>query len=193
MKKKILSMVLVGFMSLSMVACGGGGESGVSQEEYDKVVKERDQYKAELEETNEEKAVSTNENNSAEKVDLINIDTSEISLKYTNYEIKENTDYDGNTKKQLVVYFDFTNKMKEPMSSGSGFSSKAFQGGIELRASGGADFLNDMTKIKDGATINVGFLFDLNDTETPVEIEISSGIQFKGTENFVQQQEIVLE
>lgn len=193
MKKKILSMLLVGVTALSMVACGGGGESGVSQEEYDKVVKERDQYKAELEEMNEEKAVSTNENNSAEKVDLINIDTSEISLKYTNYEIKENTDYDGNTKKQLVVYFDFTNKMKEPMSSGSGFSSKAFQGGIELRASGGADFLNDMTKIKDGATINVGFLFDLNDTETPVEIEISNGIQFKGTENFVQQQEIVLE
>ena len=192
MKKKILSMLLVGVVALSTVACGGGGESGVSQEEYDKVVKERDQYKAELEEMNEEKAVSTNENNSAEKVDLINIDTSEISLKYTNYEIKENTDYDGNTKKQLVVYFDFTNKMKEPMSSGSGFSSKAFQGGIELRASGGADFLNDMTKIKDGATINVGFLFDLNDTETPVEIEISNGIQFKGTENFVQQQEIVL-
>ena len=50
MKKKILSMLLVGVTALSMVACGGGGESGVSQEEYDKVVKERDQYKAELEE-----------------------------------------------------------------------------------------------------------------------------------------------
>lgn len=49
MKKKILSMLLVGVTALSMVACGGGGESGVSQEEYDKVVKERDQYKAELE------------------------------------------------------------------------------------------------------------------------------------------------
>lgn len=195
MKKKILSMLLVGVTALSMVACGGGGESGVSQEEYDKVVKERDQYKAELEEIKqkEEKDVSTDENNGTEKVDSINIDTSEITLKYTNYEIKENTDYDGNTKKQLVVYFDFTNKMKDPMSSGSGFSSKAFQGGIELRASGGADFLNDMTKIKDGATINVGFLFDLNDTETPVEIEISNGIQFKGTENFAQQQEIALE
>lgn len=193
MKKKILSMLLVGVTALSLVACGGGGESGVSQEEYDKVVKERDQYKAELEETDEEKVVSTNENNSTEKVDSINIDTSEISLKYTNYEIQENTDYDGNVKKQLVVYFDFTNKMKEPMSSGSGFSSKAFQGGVELRASGGADFLNDMTKIKDGATINVGFLFDLNDTATSVEIEISNGIQFKGTESFAQQQEIVLE
>lgn len=45
MKKKILSMLLVGTMALSMTACGSGKESGVSEAEYDKVVKERDQYK----------------------------------------------------------------------------------------------------------------------------------------------------
>lgn len=50
MKKKILSMLLVGTMALSMTACGSGKESGVSEAEYDKVVKERDQYKEELEE-----------------------------------------------------------------------------------------------------------------------------------------------
>lgn len=42
MKKKILSILLVAITALSMTACGGGSESGVSQEEYDKVVKERD-------------------------------------------------------------------------------------------------------------------------------------------------------
>lgn len=49
MKKKILSILLVAITALSMTACGGGSESGVSQEEYDKVVKERDRCKAELE------------------------------------------------------------------------------------------------------------------------------------------------
>lgn len=46
MKKKILSIMLLLLISASLSACVS---SGVSKEEYDKVVKERDEYKAELE------------------------------------------------------------------------------------------------------------------------------------------------
>ena len=79
------------------------------------------------------------------------------------------------------------------MSSTNAFSCTAFQNGIELQGWGGAETLNDTTHIKDGATINVGFMFDLIDTENPVELNFSSGLNFEGVELFAQQQELNLQ
>ncbi len=56
--KKLKTILLTGVLAVSIVGCGN---SGVSQEEYDKVVKERDEYKAQLE------AAYGNEQNSEEK------------------------------------------------------------------------------------------------------------------------------
>ena len=83
--------------------------------------------------------------------------------------------------------------MSVAMSSSNAFSSIAYQDGIELQGWGGAEELNDTTSIKDGAKINVGFMFDLNNTETPVEFNLSNGLWFEGTQLFAQQQEIALQ
>lgn len=205
MKKRMLSILLIGTMVISLSACGGGG---VSQEEYDKVVAERDEYKALLEEigaggngTSSGQLQSEwiasggadNMDNGYEIVDSIDIDTDEVTVKYTNYEIVDSTDGDGNPIKRLIVYCDFTNKMSVAMSSSNAFSSIAYQDGIELQGWGGAEELNDTTSIKDGAKINVGFMFDLNNTETPVEFNLSNGLWFEGTQLFAQQQEIALQ
>lgn len=67
MKKEILTMILAGALGLSAVACGN---SAVSKEEYDKVVQERDEYKAELDAMKEEKKegeVKKEESNSEEQ------------------------------------------------------------------------------------------------------------------------------
>ena len=46
MRKKVIAVLL----TASVLLCGcGGNETGISQEEYDKVVAERDAYKLELE------------------------------------------------------------------------------------------------------------------------------------------------
>ena len=80
--------------------------------------------------------------------------------------------------------------MNSPMSSSNSINSIAYQGGIELQGWGGADYLNDMTDIKDGATLNVGFMFDLLNTDEPVEINLSNGIWYEGSETFSQTQKI---
>lgn len=51
MKKKIIICLLTSLLVISACSCGSGG---VSQEEYDKVVAERDQYKAQLDEISEQ-------------------------------------------------------------------------------------------------------------------------------------------
>ena len=49
--------------------------------------------------------------------DEIFVDNSEISLKYTGFEIRDDIDDNEQPIKRIVVYLDFTNKMNSPMSS----------------------------------------------------------------------------
>lgn len=64
MKKKFISVILSTIVAISITACNG---SGVSQEEYNKVVKERDEYKAQLEELTGTELSST-DNEDAETI-----------------------------------------------------------------------------------------------------------------------------
>lgn len=130
--------------------------------------------------------------NGYETVDEINVDTDDITIKYTGFEIRDDVNDNGQPIKRIIVYFDYTNKMSSPMNSSNAIDCIAYQGGIELQEWGGAEYLNDMTDIKDGATLNVGFMFDLLNTEEPLEINISEGLWFEGTKLFAQQQEIQL-
>ncbi len=198
MKKRILSMILVGVLALLLSACGESPEekkdsNDTAQSEPREESAEDEMSQAEwMEEYGNEKM-----QDGYEVVDEINIDTKEISLKYTGHEIIDSTDDDGNPIKQLIVYCDFTNKTNTATSSSYAISSQAFQNGIELQAWGGSEYneplKNEMVDIMDGATLNVGYLFDLRDTENPVKIRISSAFVFEEWEMFAQQQEIILQ
>ena len=189
MKKKILSMLLVGVVAISLIACGGNDENAPENREGGE-----DRAKM-LEEA--EKNVPENMEDGYEMVDSINIDTSEISMKYTGHEIIDDVDNDGQNQKRIVVYFDFTNKTSNAMSAGSTFMTFAFQNGVEMQGWGGSSYNesleNEMVDIMDGATINVAFLYDLKDETSPIKFRIENSYAFEGSEYFAQQQEIVLQ
>ena len=187
MMKRIVSILLVFLLSVSMVACGTEKKTGdTNQEQKAEDAKGDDELSQ-----SEWMAEHAGEyEDGYEVADNIDIDTSELSLKYTGYEIVDDVDDNDEPIKRIIVHFDFTNKTSVPMSSSSTFSCTSYQNGIELQAWGGTDELNDMTNIKDGATLNVGFMFDLIDTTNTVEINVSEGLAFEGTEIFAQKQEI---
>ncbi|MDO4471033.1 MAG: DUF5067 domain-containing protein [Bacillota bacterium] len=188
MKKKILATFLIFAIAFSMVACNGQKEKPEEMEGGE------DRAKM-LEEA--EKNVPEDMEDGYEIVDSINIDTSEISMKYTGHEIIEDVDNDGRNQKRLVIYFDFTNKTSSPMSAVSTFMTFAFQNGIEMQGWGGSSYneslKNEVVDIMDGATINVAFLYDLKDETSPVKFRIENSYAFEGTESFAQQQEISLQ
>ena len=80
------------------------------------------------------------------------------------------------------------------MSATSSFYTQAFQGGIEMQGWGGSNLNesleNEAVDIMDGATINVGFLFDLHDEKNPVKFRVSESLVYEGENQFAQQQEI---
>lgn len=94
-------------------------------------------------------------------------------------EIKESRitkTYDG--KPVIVVTYGFTNNSENPTSFCTAFEANAYQGGIGLNESFGVDMDdpyttdNQFKEIKTGATLDVDVAYELNDTETDVEIEV---------------------
>lgn len=199
MKKKIVTMLLIGTMALSITACGGDKElkkeNNAKTEATEKELNENDSNMSQSEWI--ASGGADNMEDGYEIVDSINIDTEDISLVYTGLEILDSTDDAGNPIKQLVVYCDFTNKTSNAMSSSSAFSTRAFQNGVELQGWGGSEknesLKNSTLDIMDGATLNVGFLFDLRDSESPVKFRITDSLVYEGEEKFAQQQEIKLQ
>lgn len=86
-------------------------------------------------------------------------------------------DFEG--KDVVIVKYKFTNNAKEPISFIIAFQAQAFQDGVGLNESyfveDGADYnMDDQNKeIKTGASLEVEVAYELNDTTTDVEIEVS--------------------
>lgn len=189
MKKKILVAILATTMALSITACGGESPSPDAETESNA-------EESAIEETND-----VTDDSGFEIVDNINIDTNEISLKYTGYNIVDGTDNDGNPIKEIVVYFDFSNKTSVSERIHEAVSIDAFQNGVQLTnwlgdVDGNESVENSYKNIIDGATLNVGVIFELEDTENAVKIRISnsySDIYGENSELFSQEQEIEIQ
>lgn len=84
--------------------------------------------------------------------------------------------YDG--EPIVIVSYKFTNNSDEPVSFLFMFASRAYQAGVELEDcylvadSENYSWENQTKNIKGGATIDVEFAYELNDTYTDVEIEL---------------------
>lgn len=87
------------------------------------------------------------------------------------------TDFQGNDI--IIVKFKFTNNSEEPAAFNYSISCSAFQNGVGLNecyfADGSANFSldNQNKEIKKGVTLTVEVAFELNDSTTDVEIEVS--------------------
>ena len=183
MKKRFLILFLALLLSVSLYACSGGDDSSGSD--------------TDTEEMSQSEWIEENTGNMEdgyEVVDAINIDNDEMSLKYGKYEITDGTDNDDNPIKELVAYFTFTNKTSTAASAESAISISAYQNGIELTnwiTDGNDAIENVSTEVMDGREIEVAFVFELEDTENPVKIQLeNSYIEDESIDITSQQQEI---
>ena len=198
MKKRIVALLLISAMSLSVMSCGdsnNGKKENIPNTEAPGAESKKDNNSLSQSEWIE--STESNSEDGYEIVESINIDTEDITLTYTGKEILDSIDDAGNPAKQLAVYFDFTNKTSNAMSSSSAFFTAAFQDGVELQGWGGSEknesLKNSTVDIMDGATLNIGFLFDLRNLDSPVKFRISDSLIYDGEEKFAQQQELSLQ
>ena len=206
MKKKFVIALLACILSASTVACGNTTDTKDSKAkqttESKKDTSERDD--SSNDEMSQAEWIANggadNMEDGYEKVESINIDTSDISLKYTGQKIVDGTDNDGNAIKELIVYFDFTNKTSTPSRIYEAFEINAFQNGLQLinwmsDVDGDESVANSYENIMDNATLNVGIIFELKDIGNPVKLRIEnsfSGPYTDSSEIFAQQQELIL-
>lgn len=93
------------------------------------------------------------------------------------------TDYSG--EPIVIVKYVFSNYAEDPVAFYIAFSATVYQDGIGLNecyfADDSANYSSDnQTKeVKKGATIEVEVAYELNDTTTPIEVEVEEFLSFK--------------
>lgn len=98
---------------------------------------------------------------------------------------KLSKDYAGNPI--AIVTYSYTNNGKEPTAFFLAFEEHAYQNGVEAEhcyytGNDEYDNQNNQSKeIKSGVTIDVMVAYSLNDTSTPVEIEVGRFFSFDNT------------
>ncbi len=193
MKRKIVTAFLVGAMVLSVSACGGAETETKSESKTETVEETATEETAEKEETSEEPAEEKESEKKDEiKVEKINLDNSEGTLVYTKHELT--TDYED--KPAIRIYFDYTNKKEENSYAQMTFYPQVFQNGVECEigisleeneAEG-----NSIKEIQKGTTLNVAFLYTLQDSESPVTLHVEDQSSENLFDDIYQEQEIAL-
>lgn len=126
---------------------------------------------------------NSNKTVAAQKVE----EESEVNGKINNYVAVVKTskltkDYSGDPI--IIVTYTFTNNSKKDAAFGYVIQDKLFQKGVELESvisSYGIedyDFHNQYKDIKPGVTLDVQSAYYLNDSETPVDVELSDILGF---------------
>lgn len=98
---------------------------------------------------------------------------------------KLSKDYEG--KSIAIVTFAYTNNSSSPAAFDIAFLTHAYQGGIEaekayfIKDDNYNDNNNQSKEIKSGVTIDVMVAYELNDTSTPLEIEVGQFLSFDNT------------
>lgn len=191
--KKLKIILLAGALAVLLMACGG--DNGAQKNKADTTPTKTESGDSNLD-------VSKNEDldNGYEIVDEIDIDTNEIALKYTGYEIVDGTGENEEEIKEAIIYFDFSNKTSISERIHEAINISVFQNGIELTnwlgdVEGNESVSNSYEYIIDGANLNVGLLFELKDVENPIKIRVEnsfSEIYGENGEMFAQEQELNL-
>lgn len=193
MKRKIVTAFLVGAMVLSVSACGGAETETKSESKTETVEETATEETAEKEETSEEPAEEKESEKKDEiKVEKINLDNSEGTLVYTKHELT--TDYED--KPAIRVYFDYTNKKEENSYAQMTFYPQVFQNGVECEMGISMEENeaeeNSIKEIQKGTTLNVAFLYTLQDSESPVTLHVEDQSSENLLDDIYQEQEIAL-
>lgn len=174
---------IVGLLAISMIAAMGGcsgTESSSSKTEKSSSAETSvaDESNHEDEETSAEE--SEEESNAEETVD------SEFNVELLSTSISQ--DYEG--KPVLVVEYNFTNNSDESASFMFSCQDKAFQNGIECdNTVFGCDEIDSqqqLNEIQPGTTYALKIGYHLQDTTSPVDIEVTS-LDFIDEETLLKQ------
>lgn len=126
---------------------------------------------------------------SAEQIKQIGSgDVGNFSVSITGYKLIK--DYDGNPA--VVITYDWTNNSEETSNFMSSLSTQTFQNGIECESAfivGDSDYDSEasMKDIKPGITLTVQEAFELQDTENPIEVEVSEFMTFDSNPPIITQ------
>ena len=111
----------------------------------------------------------------------IDFQVSDRSFIFKGYEISE--DYEGNPA--LLLFFDYTNNSSNASSASSDFYIQVFQDGISqniaflpYQSEFSTEYNNSMTDIRDGASLSTCSCFSIQNTTSPVDIEIKEFVNF---------------
>ena len=192
MKKKILSMLLVGVVAISLIACGGNDENAPENREGGE-----DRAKM-LEEA--EKNVPENMEDGYEMVDAINIDGGTTKLTFNRAE--KYTLQGG--EEVLACYFNFENISAGETSVHGQYNFKAYQNGVEITVYSTTweeteQFENASKYVLDGATMEIAIAIEPDDWTSPIKLRVDNEMAYDlveetdGKKINAQQQEIVLE
>ncbi len=144
--KKLLAIITAITLVLSLAACGGTTTSQGSQD--------------------------------AEGTESVDNKLGSYSVDIKSCRISE--DFEG--KPIVIITYGFTNNGENSAAFYTSVSTEAFQNGIGLNecyfAEDGANYNseNQTKEIKTGATLDVEVAYNLNDTETDVEVEVTEWI-----------------
>lgn len=185
MKKKIVAVMLVSMMILSLAACGKSSAPASN-----------DNNKTEATAPTKEEKKTKEKKEASGKVEQINLDNSEGSLVYSKHEAT--TNYDD--LPAVRVYFNYTNKSSETKSAQSTFFSQVFQNGVECDITMSGDYENpnaadqNLSKeLQSGTTIEVAFMFLLQDATSPVTVKVSDRSEENISKDVYQEQELAMQ
>lgn len=197
MKKR--THVVIAILLAAMLAAGCGSSKGGVQ---DKGVKTEDTE-------NETEGISDASDASAADADIstdengadtgsvaqISLDNAEGSLVYVRHEVVKN--YNG--ADAVRIYFIYTNKSEETKTAQSTFYPQVFQNGVECDFTIG-DFMetneasdNLSKELMKDASLEVAFLYELQDTVNPVVLKVNDHSAENFWEGVYQEQELALQ
>lgn len=174
LRNKLKWIVMLSFIVFTLVACGG------------ETTQNTDEPTTEIKSTTENtKDTTTIESNSTEELNLeneeINLEYEDGRLEYLSYEVLQ--DYEGNPL--ILIHFNFTNTSNENKSAQLLFDVSVFQNGVECEFGIMMDtneaYNNLIKELQPGTTLEVAFPYVLQDTTTPVDLEVSPLFDFSGT------------
>lgn len=198
MKKKIISVLIIGVMLVGLSACSNKtdiNDNSNNQEETTTETENQKETEKETQETEKEteketepqtepqkeakpetKADEPKQTSNSEQTegnDTLKVDDYIITIKdYKLANIKDD-------RNALIINIDYTNNGSDGKSFLDVFNRKAFQSGIEIDGvyfsfgDGTFETKNSSREIKNGATLPVQIAFELMDRTSPVEVEIN--------------------
>lgn len=179
MKKKMVTALSVLLTIASIWGCGGNGTTALKKDMENKIDEGGDV---------EEPDVET-------KVEQINLDNIEGSLIYVRHELAQ--DYNGSSA--VRIYFTYTNKSDETKTAQSTFYPQVFQNGVECEFTM-SDFMetneaesNLSKELMKGASLEVAFLYTLQDTVNPVVLKVNDYSAENFLDDIYQEQELALQ